>query len=696
MPTRTRWLCSIAMLVMFAAADVSFGQTDRNDDDRLPPIAGTVRDAVDRPVADATVWLVRHPDGYARPARAERIAETHSGAGGEFAFTELSEKALGDRVPYFIARDSKGRLGWSIGYARPGPNPIRLHEVRDVRGRLADAEGRPIAGAKVTPQMFTLLAVGQRSSSDFTLLFPELAASFEARTAADGGFVLPRTPAGARVACDVSAPGFGQPQASFDSKQPLTIQLERAGAIAGALAPPPGLDESKRGYKLRLTLLDKEPPPAGAEPFLLNYREELTTDDQGAFRSGELPPGRYAIAPVEGQSRPFFAHSVSPVEVKPGEKVAAVSVPLAPTVRLRGRVIDRESGKGVENVTLFVNQSPPKGESRAVTDHQQLTTDAQGEFEVRLPSNETRIQVLRVPRAFLGPQYDYQHPLSLSRNIGDGDEWPTFELSRAAQVEGLVIDEAGQPTPGAELQIDLMRRSGLPHDWRPSHSDANGRFTLHQVDPAVKFSLRARTPNAVSDGLTPVTPAKMDGPVQVKVSKQHVFRLRGKIVTDVGRPVPRAAVSLRWEGRVYMGRSSPGLGSSLLTYSTRRSDLEQLAAHDDGTFESGALWPEDKYRAIVSADGYATVETFEITGAAGKIHDFGTLVLKRNDLAVSGLVVDEQGRAVAGAEVQVVLPARAFGPPLRSNAEGRFSISPVDGSVPLALRARTAAAATDG
>lgn len=690
MRARSWLLCPIVLLASLAAAGLARGQTGDKDDDRLAPIAGTVRDAADRPVAGATVWLVIRHYAAGRFDSVEWVSETQSGAGGEFAFSELSEKTLKGNVPYLIARDSQGRLGWSISYVRPGRSSIRLREVRDVRGRLVDGEGRPIAGAKITAQVFTVLAVGQRSTSDFTELFPELAAAFEVRTAADGGFVLPRAPVGARIGCDILAPGFGQPRAFFNTEQPVTIKLDRAGVISGALAPLAGVDAAKGGYTLRLTLLDEQPPPAGARAFTLTYRAELTTDDEGAFRSGEAPPGRYSIAPVAGQGRPFFAHPEQKVEVKPGETVEAVSMPLTPTVRLRGRVIERETGKGVENVELSAYQIVPRGQSRSAVDSQELTTNAQGEFEARLPPNETRVRVMRVPREFLVPADDYQNPTS--REIADGDEWPTFELSRAAQVEGLVLDEAGRPAPGAELHIDLRRSSARLYDWLPSHSDANGKFKISQVDPAKKFSLRVRTADAVSDGLTPVTAAKLEGPVKVVVSEQHVFRLRGKVVNEAGQPVPKAEVSLNWERKVHSGHDLP----AGLFEGAKRSPLEQFAAHDDGSFASGALWPEDKYRVTVSADGYATAETSEITGVAGTIHDFGTLALRRNDLAVSGLVVDEQGRAVAGAEVQVVLPARAFAAPLRADAEGRFSISPVDGSVPLALRARTAAAATDG
>ena len=352
-------------------------------------------------------------------------------------------------------------------------------------------------------------------------------------------------------------------------------------------------------------------------------------------------------------------------------------------------------------------------------DSQEVTTDAEGRFEARLPASNTTYRVLSVPREFLLPRPD---PRNRSPHyLAGGNEQPTIELARAARVEGLVVDDAGQPAPHAQLHIDLRRESSRPYDWLPSFSDRDGTFAIDQVDPETEFSVRARSVDAVTDGMTAVSVSELKGPVKLVLSKKNVFRIRGTVVDDKGRPVKEATVSLQWNREVSAGQRAPALRGRVaggfgvrgrdvigvrgglrgrpafggrggfplgrVAGAYQHSQLERLAIDADGHFESKALWPRDTYRAHVVAPGYATLETPSVQGAAGAMHDFGRLVLKRNDLVVSGTVVDESGQPVDGAEIQIVMPPGPSKPPLRSDAQGRFSIADVHSAFPLALRA---------
>ncbi|HVW38578.1 MAG TPA: carboxypeptidase-like regulatory domain-containing protein, partial [Pirellulales bacterium] len=278
--------CGWFLLAALTAAGVSLGQDEpkqavRQDQKRVVRIFGVVRDSADRPVAEATVWLADSDARGGRPL--ERVSETRSDAEGAFSFFQAVEK---NSVLYLIARDARGRFGWNASYIRPDHNTIRLYEVRDVRGRIVDGDGRPIAGARVAPHGFVNLAPGQRASADWAALFAEMAPEFETRTTADGGFELSKIPEQAHVRCEVSASGYGKPIALFAAKDFVTIKLQRVGRISGSLGPLAGVEAAQGGYKLRVMRQQQEQSPAAGQPLELNYSEDLTTAADGTFHSG--------------------------------------------------------------------------------------------------------------------------------------------------------------------------------------------------------------------------------------------------------------------------------------------------------------------------------------------------------------------------------------------------------------------------
>src|SRR5438552_939707 len=81
------------------------GRHAAGQDGRPALVAGTVRDAAGRSVAEATVWIVVNP--AAPLGRFEKQAETRSRTGGVFSFPELSIADLVG-VPRLIAIDAQG------------------------------------------------------------------------------------------------------------------------------------------------------------------------------------------------------------------------------------------------------------------------------------------------------------------------------------------------------------------------------------------------------------------------------------------------------------------------------------------------------------------------------------------------------------------------------------------------------------
>ena len=101
--------------------------------------------------------------------------------------------------------------------------------------------------------------------------------------------------------------------------------------------------------------------------------------------------------------------------------------------------------------------------------------------------------------------------------------------------------------------------------------------------------------------------------------------------------------------------------------------FEEYKTDTGGKFASTALWPGDRYKVTVTADGYGKAESPEIVGQAGEVYDFGAIRLVGASARVAGQVLDTAGKPVAGAIVFNRGDAPA-GVTARTDPRGRFQL----------------------
>jgi RNA polymerase sigma factor (sigma-70 family) len=600
-------------------------------------LSGTVVGATGEPAAGATVWLV----GGRYDEDLKLIAKVTTDGQGRFAFPGLTQEKLfqrEQRLPSLIARDPQGRLGWLSQFRRENlsEQPIRIEvaDVNDVHGRVVDGSGAAIAGARLTPLYFEPSRSRTRNT-DFVEVFPELAKQYEAETAADGSFILRGLPARGQVTATVTASGFGFPRIAWEYAQPVTIRLDRAGSVRGALMgattprPPAGVK-----LQIRLQSDRAEGENAG---YRLHYWKDTRTKDDGTFEFDGLPPGKYTITPRIEPPGPVYAEPTAPFEVKPGATVSGLAIPLRPAITVRGRVVDKESGAGIKGVEVRVANISEVGYLENMVP---ATTDAEGWYSAYMKPGRTTVLVQRTPDGYVVP---LNTESSLTKVEATKDiEFPAIPVDRAARVTGLVVDEAGKPVPGAKVHLALPPRTNQVGEVPAPISDAEGKFTLGRLDPQDNLPLRARTDRVVTDGAVVVVPGELKGPVRLVVSEKEAFRLRGTVVDQAGRPVKGAVVRLLWNYR-YVSKRSQLSGSGAW--------LQKITTDADGRFETHALWPGDRYRVEVSADGYAKTESVAVEGRRGQTHDLSRITLFRTGGFVAGKVVDTAGRPLAGVRV---------------------------------------------
>jgi protocatechuate 3,4-dioxygenase beta subunit len=615
---------------------------------------GVVTDPEGKPAVGCAVWLLQvintadstHVYTSSSPTVAEEVT---TDSVGRFAFR--TPRPAPFRGPpgaaytthTFFARDAKKRLGWPIPARRggssalsqrPGEMQIKLAALQDYHSRMENDLGQPIAKTTIEPIIF---ASGDFSKSSDSTSYGSLPAALikemTVETATDGGFILRGVPSTGAIITKITAPGGRVQTVRWNLGKPLTITVPRAASISGSVtcAERPGeLD----GISLSLFRSQADLYPLKDVEFTAygsSFRI-VKTEKGGAFSFANVLLGKYYIRCGINYDGAFYCESPVTVDVRPGESVAGITVPLRRAIAVRGKVVDQQSGAGIRDVSLYISSAAETTGGRPMS--QSAFTDEKGEFLVYSRAGKVTVQVQRVPESYVGPSPS-PRTLPLSAEVSQDTQLPPIKLQRAAIIEGTVVDDLGHPVANAEIRwTDFDRTEQLGNPNLP-RSDEAGKFTLKGLSDK-RISVRIRTDKAIADPMN-VTPSEIKGPLKVVVSEKRAFAVCGTVVDDAGNPVPSCKVSLgtSWS----FGRGA--IGFQVATATTDR----------DGTFRFGGLWPGDPYAVDLDAQGYDKGASPEVHGSAAETHDFGKLLVKRIGGLVEGKVADASGNPLDAVRV---------------------------------------------
>jgi RNA polymerase sigma factor (sigma-70 family) len=618
-------------------------------------LAGRVVDKAGTGMVGVRVWAM---DG---PWRApETVAKATTDNQGRFAVPWPREERTRPGAQNFslFARSSDGQVGWWLPGRRFRPGgveaEIELLAVGDIRGRLTDQDGRPLAGVEVSPIVIA------RTDINGIRLGPEPKSLFRTVTAPDGSFVIKGIPDGTSVSAAIDAPAFGSPTVQWVTSHAVTIALDsRLGRIAGRLRPPDAQGPVPQGRLwLRTAPRPENRPPGGFEVF---ETRDIAAEKDGSFRFDRLPPGRYVVEADFGQDGFIATHRENEVEVGPGAEVP-LEIPLEREPMITGRVIDARTGKGIAGMELHSVELDQR-HNRVVA---RATTDADGRYRIAARPGKTMIQAANLPETYL--RIDYSDYPQL--DVKDDQTWPDLKLTPAASIDGVVVDETGRPVNKAAVYL-LVPDAGRPVRAGFVETGPDGAFHFDQVDPDDKLALWAGAGDATTHGAVVVRPSDVKGKVRVTIDPSQTVRIRGQVTDARGQRIAGATLMLRWL-RPYASEKGEAKGREL------GSPQSFGTTRDDGRFVFRGLWPGLKYSVVVEARGYDKVETRQVIGKAGETHDLGKIVLINTRGYLAGRVVGPDGRPIVGAEVF----NRGDGPePLATStdAQGRFRL---DGMYP--------------
>ncbi|MEW6250330.1 MAG: carboxypeptidase-like regulatory domain-containing protein [Planctomycetota bacterium] len=340
------------------------------------------------------------------------------------------------------------------------------------------------------------------------------------------------------------------------------------------------------------------------------------------------------------------------------------SVPAPANVVVRGRAVDAQTKRPVAGVSLRV--IPAAG---GYTSSPPIVTDTEGRYAATVNAGAVKVRIVELPPEYTLPRdFDWNFRLDAQHDA----EWPDLELTPAVKLSGVVVDESGHPVAGADVVPARPYEQHSQMSLETLQTDADGRFTVAQLDPEEPLPLRARTLAAATDGAVVIVPSELTSPVELVVSAASSFHVRGRVVDRMHQPVAGVAVEIWWlcplKNLAIPDRPRAPHGFAI------SSLLQRLHTGPDGRFESEALWPGDNYKVRTADHGAARAESRMVQGEAGETVDAGTLVLQRANRTIAGRVVDSAGRPVPGAHVvnsgDAPQPVRAD-----TDAEGRFQLA---------------------
>jgi protocatechuate 3,4-dioxygenase beta subunit len=598
--------------------------------------AGRVVDEAGKGVAGATVWAIGRT--WDVP---EVTAQATCDTSGRFTLLG-AWKDQDYRYAYasVFARAPDGRCSWisTVWSHQPESSelPIELIEVGDVAGRVVDQDGKPIAGALVTVAGLDRTH-GKTGKYDMIRLPLAVAKPYQSTTEDDGRFVLKGIPRGAEVRAEFTGPEIGKPLISWDTSRPVDVVLDRrTGSIDGRFKPPAGQAFSGT-LKLALNRLEPE-EDSDKEPFHIFVSRTVTVSGDGTFRFEMLPPGRYSLSPDLSADAPFAAKASSPIEVKPGAAIATLEIPLTRIPIISGRIVDVTTGAGIAGVSLVAYRA--RGENNLQYGNRTMT-DSAGNYKVSVEPGIAMIQPDAPPKSHMGMAREACPKLEVKADR----TWPDLKLVQAVTIDGEVVDASGKPVSGAEVNVVVPDVAGFFGGSMPVRSERDGSFPLEQLDPDDRVPVRARTSDAATNGAIVIQTKeqKQRGKLTVTIDPQFAFRVKGRVVDQRGKPVAGVPATLWWSRQLVSEKLMKGMGYG--------SALDALRTDQDGRFVSRAVWPGDRYKVSIESKVYARAETPEITGAAGEVHDFGTISLVDTSVHVAGRVLGSDGKPIAGARV---------------------------------------------
>lgn len=624
-------------------------------------IAGRVTGASGEPVAGATVRA--DAARYGSPPTPVAVTD----AAGAFAIDRVA--GLGASK---VRVQAQGLVQVNVPDVTLAPNgrvdgiEVRMTTAPRVSGRVLDAEGSPVADARVTLSMTKYdggpsprVFAETDSTGTWSVAAPRVEGAFAVTATSDAG--------GQGRAEVVVSPGGATVDVRFAAAAIVEGRVSAAdgGPVAGAVVIPRDATKGMPWYYGDLLTDTSQPEVVRAR-----------TDESGGFRLA-LPTGRWALIVRCGG----FVDEVVETTV-PSADAVAVSMPPAATMSgrirgddgkpLAGAVVILEPGADVPNPHLSVPAYDPTrltGADRLLRRH----TDAAGAFTFPgIPEGSYSLVVVLPAATSQGFREVRFGPLRPSGGPA--------ELSLSAPISnalsGRIVDAGGEPYSDARVLITVLAERAEGADgpnsrqrWTQVEGSPDGTFRLDDLTSA-SYTLQVTVFSGMRKSTLPDgTPTNVSSRMQKRAF--HGLRPpRADLVLEMAE-LPRV------HGRLVDDAGAPLAGWMVTT--TPLTDPTALSSsgntRPDGTFEIRDVEDADFALQVQSTGWPARRVVLDRPVRGGAL--LGDVVATL-EARIRGRVVEKAGAAVAGAQVQLYPVRGGLMQTVQTGTDGSFEATGLD------------------
>lgn len=589
------------LLLMLACSAAAFPAT----------LAGEVVNEENQPVTGAKVWLFRYTPEQSEIKDMALVDTAQTAADGSYALEDPEYDSLDDVSMFWQVCVHAEGLSVDGAWVGEPTEPInfKLAKPAAMSGRVLAEGDEPVARAKVS---IVYASTGEVSTPHFHSFIQtnELEDLVSTLTDESGHFELNLLPEGAGVVLEIAADGYGRVQSGADVSE---LRLKPAGSIVGQLVcedNPQIIQGVTIRASARVEAKERIPWP---------LHLKATTEEDGTFRFPELAPMLYQLRVAKTAVGSEWQAPEKNVGVKSSE-TTEVEFKLERAYLLTGRVVDAQTGEPIEGVDIYVSSTPGSPRGRVAP------TDEDGYYSLRALPGKTVVYPGSRPEPYShgGYQNENRQVLVTSADLAI----PDISLKKGVTVEGVVLDDEGQPVAGATIFHTGTEFGFLS----PIYADEEGKFSIPRMDPDRPFTIRARDGDRMTEEPLSVDP-KQTEPFEVVIREGAGARLCVRALDDAGMPIAGAEVVAMWRAENWSTTGAKG-----------QTDAT-------GCFESELVWPEGSYEITVTAEGCPKVKTDSWPAVSEQTHDFGDVVLVAACGFVEGRVVDAEGQPAVGAKV---------------------------------------------